>query len=255
MKQADLIRGEIAKRADADRTFGRAYERESNRKDRDEDVGFFVKNLENVQGDERDWIVFSTTFGRDEAGIFKRTFGALGQQGGERRLNVAVTRAKEKVLLFTSMPTADVSTLLGGRREPSLTRDYLQAYLRYCELIDAGDFDAATATLKAFPSSAKQIRSVQLETDALLEEALHLLQTNGFNASLMPADDDAFAVDIAVTDDATGLYALGVEFDSPRHRPSSQPSRPRHLASKAAGAFRDAVAPRDVGRLGSRGAD
>ncbi len=217
MKQADLIRAEIARRADSDRTFGKAFERESNRKDRDEDVGFFVKNLENVQGDERDWVLFSTTFGRDEAGVFKRVFGALGQQGGERRLNVAVTRAKQKVLLFTSMPTSDISSFLGGRREPNLARDYLQAYLRYCELVDAGDFAEATTLLSAFPRGEQPgERGGVRETDALVDDALDLLERNGFDASLMPADD-AFAVDIAVTHPTTGLYAFGVEFDAPRH--------------------------------------
>jgi hypothetical protein len=54
------------------------------------------------------------------------------------------------------------------------------------------------------------------EMDALVDDALDLLQRNGFDASLMPADD-AFAVDIAVTHPTTGLYALGVEFDAPRH--------------------------------------
>lgn len=217
MKQADLIRAEIAKRADKDRVFGKAYERESSRKDRDEDVGFFVKNLENVQGDERDWIIFSTTFGRDETGVFKRLFGALGQQGGERRLNVAVTRAKQKVLLFTSMPTADISSLLGGRREPNLARDYLQAYLRYCELVDAGDVAEATSLLNAFPQLEQPARhGSDGEADPLVENALDLLRQNGFDANLMPADD-AFSVDIAVTHPTTGLYALGVEFDAPRH--------------------------------------
>ena len=225
MKQADLINDEIAKRADADRAFGRAHERESSRKDRDEDVGFFVKNLENVQGDERDWIVFSTTFGHDEAGVFKRTFGALGQQGGERRLNVAATRAKEKVLLFTSMPTAKVSTLFEERREPTLTRDYLQVYLRYCELTDAGEFEAASAALNAFPRAEPRGEPGDFcEADALVGDALGLLQANGFNASLMPADD-AFAVDIAVTHGTTGLYTLGVEFDATA--PSVARKRPR----------------------------
>ena len=45
-------------------------------------MGFFVKNVENVQGDERDVIIFSTTFGRDKHGAFRRNFGVLGQTGG-----------------------------------------------------------------------------------------------------------------------------------------------------------------------------
>src|SRR5262249_8010432 len=55
---------------------------------------FFVKNLENVQGDERDVIVLSVGYGPDAAGKVAMRFGPLNRQGGERRLNVAVTRAR-----------------------------------------------------------------------------------------------------------------------------------------------------------------
>jgi hypothetical protein len=66
--------------------------------------GLFVKNLENVQGDERDHMIISTTYGPDVKGRFYRRFGPLGRQGGGRRLNVLVTRAREEVHLVTSIP-------------------------------------------------------------------------------------------------------------------------------------------------------
>ena len=65
--------------------------------------GFFVKNLENVQGDERDVIFFSVGYGYDQQGQMTMNFGPLNKPGGERRLNVAVTRAREKVVLITSI--------------------------------------------------------------------------------------------------------------------------------------------------------
>lgn len=61
-----------------------------------------IKNLESVQGDERDVILFSTTFGKDADGRFMLNFGPLGQVGGERRLNVAITRARDKMEIFSS---------------------------------------------------------------------------------------------------------------------------------------------------------
>ena len=67
--------------------------------------GLFVKNLENVQGDERDHMIISTTYGPDPQGRFYRRFGPLGQVGGGRRLNVLVTRAREEVHLVTSIPS------------------------------------------------------------------------------------------------------------------------------------------------------
>jgi hypothetical protein len=63
----------------------------------------FVKNLENVQGDERDTIIFSVGFGRDAAGRVSMNFGPLNAEGGERRLNVAITRARDRLLVFSSM--------------------------------------------------------------------------------------------------------------------------------------------------------
>ena len=95
-KQADLIEDIIDRKAAEDDGFAAALRRERDRLQAGEDMGFFVKNVENVQGDERDVIVFSTTFGRDARGTFRRHFGVLGATGGERRLNVAVTRAREK---------------------------------------------------------------------------------------------------------------------------------------------------------------
>lgn len=64
--------------------------------------GLFVKNLENVQGDERDVILFSTAFGVDERGVLPLNFGPLNAPGGERRLNVAVTRARRQVVIYSS---------------------------------------------------------------------------------------------------------------------------------------------------------
>ena len=62
-----------------------------------------VKNLENVQGDERDVMVFSTTYGADASGKRSMNFGPLNREGGERRLNVAITRARVALHVFCSL--------------------------------------------------------------------------------------------------------------------------------------------------------
>jgi very-short-patch-repair endonuclease len=89
----------------------------------------FVKNLENVQGDERDLIVFSTTFGVDEAGKVSLNFGPLNGANGPRRLNVAVTRARQAIHVFSSLwPDAlDVS------RTSSRGVQHLKEFLEYAE--------------------------------------------------------------------------------------------------------------------------
>jgi superfamily I DNA and/or RNA helicase len=68
----------------------------------------FVKNLENVQGDERDVIFFSICYGADETGRVAMNFGPLNRDGGERRLNVAITRAKHEVLVFSGLRADEI---------------------------------------------------------------------------------------------------------------------------------------------------
>ena len=75
--------------------------------DREEEI--FVKNLENVQGDERDVILFSTCYGADKYGKFSMNFGPLNQSGGWRRLNVAASRAREEMIIFSSMTSAMIN--------------------------------------------------------------------------------------------------------------------------------------------------
>lgn len=85
----------------------------------------FVKNLETVQGDERDVIFFSTTFAPDAAGNFPMQFGPLGQLGGERRLNVAITRARHRVEVFTSFHPGQMDVSNMRHRGVKDLRDYL----------------------------------------------------------------------------------------------------------------------------------
>lgn len=70
---------------------------------------FFIKNLENVQGDERDVIFISIGYGRETNGVTPRmNFGALNQEGGERRLNVLITRARQRCEVFTNLTADDI---------------------------------------------------------------------------------------------------------------------------------------------------
>lgn len=220
LKQADLIHDRLETLAEEDDDFRRAWEVEQARIQRGEDMGFFVKNLENVQGDERDWIIFSTTFGCDASGTFRRNFGVLGQHGGERRLNVAVTRAREKMVVITSMPTNEISSWLGAhmRRPPTIPRDFLQAWLRYAEHISSGDFTAATELLRSLYSdtthacrngSSATLNSVfEEQVAAFIRECGPTPQT---------ARGDAFGVDFALVHPETQLFGLGVECDAPSH--------------------------------------
>lgn len=134
LTQKEAIHDALAERVERDADFARRYEVAKERKGRDSFEGLFVKNLENVQGDERDVMIISTTFGPDAQGKFRRNFGALSQREGGRRLNVLVTRARDAVHVLTSIPAAEYATM-----EPTPPgqipngRLQLYAYLRYAE--------------------------------------------------------------------------------------------------------------------------
>jgi len=228
IKQADLIQEKIEDAAAESADFSRAYSRETAREENGEDHSFFVKNLENVQGDERDWIIFSTTFGPDADGHFRRSFGALSQAGGERRLNVAVTRAKEKIVIFSSMPIPDISDFIYGKGRPSRTRDYLQAYLDYAAKLSDGDIDAAAASLSRLRSAAPSPEPhFNGSADPFVTRIEEFLRQEGIE-TVRIADQDAFAFDLGILDAATGTYRLGIECDSPDH-PLLQCARDREL--------------------------
>jgi hypothetical protein len=86
----------------------------------------FVKNIENVQGDEKDIIVFSVAYAPDKKGKMVAQFGSLSTSGGENRLNVAVTRARERVIIITSIFPEHLDTMDSKNRGPKLLREYLE---------------------------------------------------------------------------------------------------------------------------------
>jgi primosomal replication protein N'' len=218
-KQADLIEEAIEARAEYDAEFLRALTRERDRIQDDEDMGFFVKNVENVQGDERDIIIFSTTFGPDPHGIFRKAFGVLGQAGGERRLNVAITRARDKVIIVTSMPVNKISEWLDrGRNALQKPRDYLQAYLDYASKMSSGEIDLGWRMTKHFHNGRNSGReeASSMEQDGLAQSVAKSIHDMGFSP-VSVTRGDAFGLDFAVEDPRTGLFGIGIECDAPRH--------------------------------------
>lgn len=102
-----------------------------------ENNGFFVKNLENIQGDERDIMILSTTFGKKSDGKFIMNFGPITQKNGHRLLNVIITRAKEKVFVLTSIPEErqnDFRTFIDAEFKVS-GKSGLLAYLVYAKAV------------------------------------------------------------------------------------------------------------------------
>ena len=157
----------------------------------------FVKNLENVQGDERDVILFSICYGPDSQGRVSMNFGPMNRDGGERRLNVAVTRARREVLVFSTL-TADQIDL--ARTRARGVKD-LKGFLAYAE---RGPAAIAEAT--------------QLDADADFDSPFEQEVYDGLIQRNWDVHKQVgcarYRIDLAVVDpDARGRYLLGIECD------------------------------------------
>ena len=169
----------------------------------------FVKNIENVQGDERDIILFSVGYGPDAAGKIKAQFGSLNVAGGENRLNVAITRARKKIVIVASLLPDQLPVEGTKNRGPKLLRDYL----RYAHSLSVG---APTATpLSAAASSAKLAdhiaawASADVRYDKELLPHLDLtLVKNNLPHALLLTDDDEYQQSLSPKERHATLPAL-----------------------------------------------
>jgi very-short-patch-repair endonuclease len=172
----------------------------------------FVKNLENVQGDERDVILFSICYGPDQVGKLSMNFGPLNRDGGERRLNVAVTRAKHEVVIFSTLRSEQIDL----SRTRALGAAHLKAYLEYAErgpVAIAGNIESAETD----------------EYDSIFEkEVAEFLRSKGYTVHTQ-IGCSGYRVDLAIVKpDTPGHYLLGIECDGASyHRAATARDRDR----------------------------
>ena len=148
-EQETYIEDLMEKQCFADSEFRNLYIREKNRVENGQDVSLFVKNLENVQGDERDIIIFSIAYAPNELGRVNAIFGSLSNEGGENRLNVAITRAKNKIYVVTSIEPEQLKVESSKFLGPKL----LKAYLAYVRAVSNGDSEEVKTILDSFSES------------------------------------------------------------------------------------------------------
>lgn len=161
------------------------------------DEPFFIKNLETVQGDERDTIIFSIGYAKDEKGMMYMNFGPLSKDGGHRRLNVAVTRAKHNVKLVGSIMPTDIDTDRTSGEGVKLLRSYIEF------------------AQQGIVALQKELSYTEiLEFDSPFEEAVYdYLTSKGYKVATQ-VGCSGFRVDMAVKHpDLPGVFAIGIECD------------------------------------------
>jgi hypothetical protein len=169
--------------------------------------GYFIKNLENVQGDERDVMIFSLGYGNDENGKFTMNFGPINRPGGYRRLNVAITRARRRVEVVSSV---------GPEKFGPSTNEGVRHLHRYLTFAANG------------PSAlALEIGELGLDAESPFEEeVIRTIRSWGYDA-VPQVGAAGYRIDIGVRHPIeTGRYALGVECDGAMYH-SSRVARDR----------------------------
>lgn len=167
---------------------------------------FFVKNLENIQGDERDVIYISVGYGKTEQGYLAHAFGPLSGEGGERRLNVLISRAKLRCEVFCNFTGADID--LERTRARGVTA--LKLFLTFAE---TGHFGMGEASGEDFDSEFEV-------------QVCERLQALGYDVKRQ-IGASGFRVDMAVSDpEKPGRFVLGIECDGAQFH-SSRSARDR----------------------------
>jgi hypothetical protein len=210
LSQRDAIVVALERAAAEDTAFGAQLSAARSRRGIASFEGLFVKNLENVQGDERDQIIISTTYGPDPSGRFYRRFGPLGQPGGGRRLNVLITRAREAVHIVTSIPPDVYGTLPAPEsgRQPNGAW-LLSAYLSYARQLAAA-YATESQRRGAVASGSAACRVLESGAPSRLAAAVgRALAHEHALPSEVHWGNDGFGVDVA-------LEALGVLCDATR---------------------------------------
>ncbi len=224
--QRDLINERLEEMASSDSQFTQALSAARERRGNASFEGLFVKNLENVQGDERDHIIISTTYGPDPQGRFYRRFGPVGGANGGRRLNVLVTRAREEVHLVTSIPESVYRNLPPVPPGVAPAGAWLLfAYLNFAEYL-ARVYEESNRKHQNAEKRKEvliQVRQTRFPSLFAQQLAIRLKQPHGIGSDVHWGND-GFAVDLALhhpthAEDVT----IGIQCDMNRFEQASDP--------------------------------
>lgn len=221
--QKTLIEDMLEKRAQEDEEFKKVYLEEIEREENNEDLSLFVKNIENVQGDERDIIIFSIAYAKNENGRVSVNFGSLSQDGGENRLNVAVSRAKKKIYVVTSIEPEELEVDSSKHIGPRLFKKYLQ----YAREVSSGNKEAAQAVLNNVLDSGLAKTTERKHDSDFEAEVYEALVKKGYEVHTQ-VGVSGYKIDLGLYNPKTSGYVLGIECDGATYH-SSKSARERDI--------------------------
>lgn len=194
-----------------------------------EENGLFVKNLENIQGDERDVIILSTTYGINKDGNFYQRFGPINHKKGNKLLNVIITRAKYKVYVCTSIPE---ETFLKYKdylitEGENNRRAVFFAYIAYSKAVSENDDESRIAVLNALSENSNKTNKVDIlnaDLESPFEEEVYHALTKHFDEnSIIPQLQFAgFRIDMVYESKKKGVPKIAIECDGAAYHSSQE---------------------------------
>ncbi len=204
--QRDLINDVIDEECANDPGFGKQVADEMKRYDNGEDVGLFIKNIESVQGDERDVIMFSIGYAKNSEGRLMQRFGWLNNRGGENRLNVAISRAKKKIFIVTSFDPEDLQVEDTKNEGPRILKKYLQ----YANAVSSGNRELADSILHSFGDDRWKTAE-EFDSGRIADRVYNALIRKGYTVE-RNVGIGGYQIDLAVKQN--DRFILGIECDS-----------------------------------------
>jgi len=205
-EQQHAIEAALEALAANDKKFDELLDDATERMDEGQFTGLFVKNLENVQGDERDIIIMSVCYAPDARGKMSMHFGPINKRGGEKRLNVIFSRAKQHMAIVSSIKHHQITNVYNAGA------NYLRRFLQYAETVSTGNMNMARNILDGL-STDKQIRRQRSGDTVILQEIRERLEQLGFTVSEQ-VGQSGFKCSLAVkAQESDKAYALSIMVD------------------------------------------
>jgi predicted DNA-binding WGR domain protein len=208
--QQSEIEDALEQLAEEDSAFAARLEAEIAREENDQFCGLFVKNLENVQGDERDVIFLSVCYGYDANRRMLMNFGPINQRGGEKRLNVIFSRAKHHMVVVSSIRHHDITN------DHNDGANSLKRFLQYAEATSSGDVIQARRVLQNVNPLARKALAPTSTNDAVVAGLATALRSRGYTVDL-DVGQSQFRCDLAVGSSSDSHYRLGILVDTNSH--------------------------------------
>lgn len=208
--QRDLIAERLDEVLGNDKEVGAIFNKEKERKNpkNNEDESIFIKNLEGVQGDERDIIIFSIAYSKNSKGNIGSSLGELQRIHGENRLNVAISRAKTKIYIIKSF-LGDELEINEDNRGPY----YFKKYLQYADYLNSDSEDNANQLL--FNLAGEKSIEIAKEDFTNFEQEIYNFIDSKIDKSRYKLISKiligSFKVDMVIYDTMTYQYKLGIE--------------------------------------------